>query len=247
MNNRQVIIKKVDKQTNVGWDVDLEIHHKKSREVGYLVPANTNSENDNNLLYNYWREQKIPWAESRVDLFERAVKLTANMKGLYLDFGTLTGNCIKIMCSLLPNDIVYGFDCYTGYPEEFGVQKKGAWCIPSPKNLPANSKLIEGLFEHTLKEFLKEQQQKINIIHIDCDLYDSTKYVFDTCYLYMQEGTVVQFNGLFNRNVFANGDTLFWFNDELTAWNDFVTEKNIKWEWVGSQGFSASMRITCLI
>jgi hypothetical protein len=165
------------------------------------------------------------------------------MKGLYLDFGTLTGNCIKFMCNLLPNEIVYGFDCYTGYPEKFGVQVKGAWAIACPKGMPSNSIIVQGLFEDTLEKFLREKQQKINVIHIDCDLYTSTRCVLDNCLPYIQEGTIVQFNGLFNRNVFAKGDTLYWFNDELTAWNDFVTENNVQWEWVGSQGFCGSMRI----
>jgi hypothetical protein len=240
MNNRKSIIAKVGVQTQ-GWNVDLEIGHDKSREVGYLVPKN----NDINPMYEYWREQKIPWAECRVSLLKKAVELTANMQGLYLDFGTLTGNVIKVMSSLLPNNIIYGFDSYKGYPEEFGVQSKGAWGIPIPTNFPSNTKLVVGLFQDTLYDFLKEKQQKINIIHIDCDLYDSTKCVLDECYSYMQIGTVVQFNGLFNRNVI--GDTLYWFNDELTAWNDFVKEKNIDWSWIGSQGFSASMLIKKLL
>jgi len=240
MNNRQSKLFTVPDEfsSKKEWDVDREIGHTKSREVGYLVPSNNNTDNS---LYHYWREQKIPWAESRVDLLERAVKLTVHMTGLDLDFGTLTGNCIKIMANLLPHKTIYGFDSYKGYPEDFGVQTKGAWAISPPSNLPPNTKLIVGLFQDTLISFLMEKQQKINIIHIDCDLYDSTKFVLDTCFPYIQSGTVVQFNGLFNRNILK--DSLYWFNDELTAWNDFITENKIEWKWIGSQGFSASMQI----
>ena len=240
MNNRKVVIAENVKleEGERGWDVNKEIGN-----VGSTIPLTILIPRDdsNTPLFNYWREQKIPWAHSRNELFETAVKLTSNMNGLDLDFGTLTGNCIRILAELLPNKTIYGFDSYKGYPADFGVQGKGAWAIPVPKNLPTNTQLIVGLFQDTLVNFLKEKQQKINIIHIDCDLYDSTKYVFDNCYPYIQEGTVVQFNGLFNRNIIGN--TLYWFNDELTAWNDFVTEKNIKWDWIGSQGFSASMII----
>jgi len=241
MNNRKVIL--LENATPLDsnlkdWDVNREIGNVGNPEpLTILIPK----DDTDNPLYNYWREQKIPWAHSRNALFEKAVELTSKLNGLDLDFGTLSGNCITLMANLLPNKIIYGFDSWKGYPADFGVQGKGAWAIPIPTNLPSNTKLIVGLFQDTLINFLKEKQQKINIIHIDCDLYDSTKYVFDNCYPYIQIGTVVQFNGLFNRNVLNH--TLYWFNDELTAWNDFITEKNIKWEWIGSQGFSASMII----
>jgi len=240
MNNRKIKLFDIPNGylNERGWDVDREIGHTKSREVGYLVPSDNISDNQ---MYQYWREQKIPWSESRVSLLEEAVLLTKNMNGLHLDFGILTGNCIKIMANLLPHKIIYGFDSYKGYPEEFGVLSKGSWAIPPPTDLPSNTELIIGLFQDTLHDFLLEKNQKINIIHIDCDLYDSTYCVLNECYPFLQKGTVVQFNGLFNRNI-LNG-VLYWFNDELTAWIDFVTTKNINWQWIGSQGFSASMKV----
>ncbi len=56
---------------------------------------------------------------------------------------------------------------------------------------------VKGWFEDTLPEFLStHKDEKIKIIHLDADLYSSTKYVLDQVYDHLSIGTIILFDEL---------------------------------------------------
>ena len=71
--------------------------------------------------------------------------------GLYLEFGVYKGGSINFISSILPDEIIYGFDSFEGLPEDWRYDlQKGGFNVDG--NLPPvnkNVRLIKGWFnEH---------------------------------------------------------------------------------------------------
>jgi len=98
---------------------------------------------------------------------------------LVCEFGVYSGLTINHIASLtrLP---VYGFDSFEGLPNRWrdGYRKGHFEVSELPEVLP-NVNLIEGWFDETLPNFIKEHDKSAGFIHIDCDLHSSTETVFD--------------------------------------------------------------------
>ena len=150
---------------------------------------------------------------------------------LWLEFGVYNGETINYI-SRFTRDRVYGFDSFEGLPETWrdGFEK-GVFTLNG--TLPAvneNVVLVKGLFRDTLSTFLSSENKKVSFVHIDCDLYSSTKHVLDNLICFMDEECIVVFDELVNYPGF-DGD-----NGELKAFYEFVTEHNIRFEWIGMNG-----------
>ena len=84
--------------------------------------------------------------------------------------------------SRFTNDKVYGFDSFEGLPEKWrDGYDKGA--LSTNGKLPivnTNVELIKGWFNETLLPFIqKHNGKKVSFIHMDADIYSSTKYVLN--------------------------------------------------------------------
>jgi hypothetical protein len=150
---------------------------------------------------------------------------------LWLEFGVGNARTTNYISSFT-NDPVYGFDSFHGLPEKWrdGFE---VGCFSTGGVLPhvnPNVTLVPGLFQDTLINFLQEQNKKISFIHIDCDLYSSTKFVLDSVKEYLDEDCIIIFDELVNYPGF-DGD-----NGELRALHEFVTENNVDYEWIGMNG-----------
>jgi hypothetical protein len=119
--------------------------------------------------------------------------------GMFMEFGVFRGRSISWIARKVPNEVVYGFDSFEGLPEQWADTPRGAFRLPSPPtNLPDNVKLVKGLFQNTLPPFLKMHPSRVSFVHIDCDLYSSTKFVLDTLRFRLHNAVVVfdEINGL---------------------------------------------------
>jgi len=108
------------------------------------------------------------------------MKLQHKPNTLWLEFGVASGKSINYF-SKFTNDTVYGFDSFEGLPEDWrGGFNKGAFNRNGiPPKVNSNVELIKGWFNETLEPFIKTKNKKISFIHMDADLYSSTKYIFD--------------------------------------------------------------------
>jgi len=145
--------------------------------------------------------------------------------GLWLEFGVATGKTITIISKFTDNKI-YGFDTFTGLPEDWGEhQEKGAYdqggILP---DVPDNVELFAGLFQDTLEDFLKEHPEPAAYIHLDADLYSSTKYVLDQLESRIVPGTVISFDEVYNKDVYLE--------HEMKAWLEFVERTGIDYKWI---------------
>ncbi len=164
------------------------------------------------------------------------MKLQHKENTLWLEFGVASGNTINYIASFT-NNKVYGFDSFEGLPEKWrdGFEKgffSRNGILPNVNN---NVELIKGWFNETLVNFIKIQNKKITFIHIDCDLYSSTKYILDTIINYIDNNCIIIFDELVNYPGF-DGD-----NGELKAFYEFITENNVDYEWIGMNGVPIGM------
>lgn len=136
-----------------------------------------------------------------------------NMQNLYMEMGVYSGNTFMGIRRSLPTDItLYGFDTFTGLPEDWelpgnlktdGVTpatfyRKGAFALPYMPDTPDFSEYIVGDVRNTLVPFLEEHNAPISFVHYDLDLYSSTKYAIENTYTRFKEGTVLVFDDIYN-------------------------------------------------
>jgi hypothetical protein len=168
------------------------------------------------------------------------IKLKHKPNTLWLEFGVASGSTINYI-SKFTNEKVYGFDSFEGLPEYWrdGFDK-GTFNMNG--NLPqvnSNVELIKGWFNVTLYDFIKNQNKKISFIHIDVDLYSSTKYIFDILINYIDKDCIIVFDELVNYPGF-DGD-----KGELKAFYEFITENNVNYEWIGMNGIPTGIIGKC--
>ena len=146
-----------------------------------------------------------------------------------LEFGVFTGGTANIISKHVNK--LYGFDSFEGLPEAWdGVVGKGFFKIDHLPIVNENVELIQGWFNDTLDDFLKKHTEEFKFIHIDCDIYSSTKYVFDKLIEYnkLNKGVIIVFDEILNYNKFLEG--------EMKALYEISTENNITFEWLGTHG-----------
>ena len=164
------------------------------------------------------------------------MKLVHKPDTLWLEFGVASGRTINYI-SKFTTQTVYGFDSFEGLPEKWrdGFDK-GAFNrngeLPIVNN---NVVLVKGWFNETLPGFITSQNKKVSFIHMDADLYSSTKCIFDTLKNYIDKDCVIVFDELVNYPGF-NGDT-----GELKAFYEFITENKVDYEWIGMNGTPTGM------
>lgn len=161
--------------------------------------------------------------------------LDATGDGLFLEFGVSVGESARKIANAIYPGKLYGFDWFKGLPEDWGPHMpKGSFAAEPPDDI-ANLVIVNGLFQDTLPGFLKQHQGPISFVHIDCDLYSSTKYVLDTIG-HRLRGAVLMFDECWNNDICEE--------HEGRAFKEFLAESGLKEEFIGyHHGNGAGYRI----
>lgn len=165
------------------------------------------------------------------DLHEWVVKTQLDSdlahSAVVMEFGVATGRTLNHFARLLPHKYIHGFDSFEGLPEDWtsrmprGFFKRNNW----PK-VAWNCHLYVGWFNQTIPTWkLRFVDTPILLLHVDCDLYSSTKTVLTELRKNIVPGTVIIFDEYMNYPG--------WQNDEFRAWKEFVSENNINYEYIG--------------
>ncbi|MEM4134581.1 MAG: class I SAM-dependent methyltransferase [Candidatus Micrarchaeia archaeon] len=157
--------------------------------------------------------------------------------GDIFEFGVYTGYTINFFANLEPETDIYGFDSFEGLPEDWNGYHYFDFNLNGemPKVKP-NVKLIKGWFSKSLPEFLKEYRKNdIKLIHVDCDLYSSTKTIFENLENYIKKDLIIIFDEYFNYPNFQL--------HEFKAFKEFVTKNNIKYQYIAYCGERVAVRI----
>ncbi len=169
--------------------------------------------------------------QNPLDYVFETMNLQHEPETLWLEFGVFRGRTISYISRHTTSE-VYGFDSFLGLPERWRAgYEKGEFYLGQPPSVPSNVRLLKGWFNETLPQFLRDTYpKKISFIHIDCDLYSSTKCVLNLVKDRLAPGCVIVFDEILNYPGF-DGDT-----GELKAFYEFVTENKVKFEWIGTNG-----------
>lgn len=152
-----------------------------------------------------------------------------SVPGMFLEFGVFSGRSIRNIAETNPGTTVYGFDGFTGLPEDWGsLFPKGEFACEIPADLPKNVELVVGLFNDTLPGFLDAHQGDVSFVHIDCDLYSSAKYVLEQLAGRFVDGTILAFD-----EIIGLPDCL---DHEARAFAEFLNEYGFSYECVGHFG-----------
>lgn len=117
----------------------------------------------------------------------------------YLEFGVAQGHSIRwfVEQNGNPASRYYGFDTFTGLPEDYGPYKKGYFNNNSapPDIKDTRVKFYQGLFQQTVPGFLTElNTSNRNVIMLDADLYSATLYTLTSLAPFLKEGDIVFFD-----------------------------------------------------
>lgn len=168
---------------------------------------------------------------SREDIY-KTIMTDTPVDGLFMEFGTAHGESMSILSSMLrPGQVIYGFDSFEGLPEYWmpGYNKGHFACKPPEQFLNREDvKLVVGLFQDTLGPFIEQHPQDVSMIHIDCDLYSSTKYVLTTLNSRIKPGTMIAFDEIFGYTG--------WEDHEYKAFMEFLQENDRGYKWIGQEG-----------
>lgn len=117
----------------------------------------------------------------------------------YLEFGVSKGESIKWWLTKIANkdSRFYGFDTFDGIPEDWGTKPRGSYT--NNGNIPLindpRCKCIQGLFQNTLPEFLKQQEPNRRlVVHLDADLYSSTLFCLCSLANHLKAGDLLIFD-----------------------------------------------------
>ena len=118
-------------------------------------------------------------------------------------------------------------DSFEGLPDAwFGELGKGS--LSTNGQMPKvndNVRLHKGWFNETLPKFAETYEEDVAFMHIDCDIYSSTKTIFDILGERISSGTVIQFDEYFNYPG--------WQHHEFKAFHEFIARRDFQYEYLG--------------
>jgi hypothetical protein len=118
--------------------------------------------------------------------------------GLYREFGVYG---VETLNSLHPRATgeVHGFDAFQGLPEDWRQgHEKGTFALETLLLVRSNVRLYKGLFEDTIPIFREQHPEQIAFLHVDADLYRSTRTIFEFLGDAIVAGSVIAFDEFSN-------------------------------------------------
>lgn len=144
-----------------------------------------------------------------------------------LEFGVRTGGTLKLISDNFSDCRVYGFDSFEGLPEGWSKGNhesydKSAFKCDPPETRP-NAELVIGWFDQSIPKWIEHHKtQKIKFIHIDCDLYSSTKTILKLLNDHIVSGTIIVFDEMYSWN--DPNQYATWETGEYQALKEWVEE-----------------------
>lgn len=192
------------------------------KHLGYWLNAFSSQESAYYILDKFPEAFKV--LETPFENLDYAFELYDT--GRILEFGVATGTTINYIAEKTEKK-VDGFDSFQGLPESWNQKEKGAFAQNIP-NVRSNVELHIGMFEESLDKYLKEypfeEDEIVGFLHIDCDLYSSTKTIFKKLAGKIGKGTVIVFDEYFN---YPN-----WKKHEHKAFIEFIETTHLNFRYI---------------
>ena len=203
-----------------------------------------NDEKDKEVFEILSKEIKnsVPFVDDDRSIRKYAIELALSNKEIknfeslyYLEFGVYTGRSSNFFSEYVST--LYAFDSFEGLKEDWsGMESKGTYSLNKkiPK-LNSNVTPIVGWVEDTLENFLEKHNPKINFVHMDLDLYKSTKFTLEKIKPYLVSNAVILFDELYNY--------LNWTEGEYKALQEVFSKEEYKYKAFRLNGCQAVIQI----
>jgi predicted O-methyltransferase YrrM len=165
--------------------------------------------------------------ESQRELIDFALGV-AGTEGHYLEFGVFTGGTIRFIAKRARGRVVHGFDSFQGLPAAwsgFSLAQRAFDRRGRLPRVPANVELHPGWFDESLPRWLAAHPGPAAFIHVDCDLYISTRVILTLLAERLVPGTVIVFDEYLN---YPN-----WEQHEYKAFQEFVAAYAVRYRYLG--------------
>lgn len=109
-----------------------------------------------------------------------------------LEFGVYKGDTLRTIVDLLVDvSNIYGFDSFEGLPEDWSGTsvKKGHFACKAP--YIHGAEIFSGWFEDTIPKYREVSDKPIGLLHLDADLYSSTRTVLDNLNDRIEQDTLI--------------------------------------------------------
>jgi len=210
-------------------DVNFELQLLARREAALYIRRHMAAAN---MYADRWRLLLAAVAEARPG-------------GLFLEFGVEKGASANFIAGLIARGgssaVLHAFDSFEGLPESWDgtFETRGKFTVSGKiPRLPSNVEVHKGWFEATLPGFRGAHAgATISLLHIDCDLYSSTRTVLDQIGDLLLPGSIVVFDEYLNYHG--------WKHHEFKAWQEFVAAGKVRYTYRGfcGQGGQVFLRI----
>lgn len=171
-----------------------------------------------------------------ISSIEYSVECIKNDYKHVLEFGIYTGQTITKLRNLLDETYkIFGFDSFEGLPEDWiGTPcNKGFFDVGGTIPNILGVDFYKGWFSETLALY-KNISQPISLLHIDCDLYSSTKDVLYTLNSEILPQTII----CFDEWIYAKCDGTFHNDHEQKCFYEWCSDNNRSFEFVEFEDLS---------
>mgnify|MGYP004702271055 CR=1 FL=1 len=188
--------------------------------------------------FAYGRSGNISFHGLGTSLLDAALA-SAPSSGLVLEFGVYHGLSLRHLAQRIDGP-VHGFDSFEGLPEDWKSDEPvGSYSAHGRLPLmPPQVELHPGWFKDSLPSFVAQQTENARLMHIDCDLYSSTRTVLNEVYPLLQAGSILVFDEFLGYPGYEH--------HEFRAWNEFAKKFGLAYEYIGFtlMARKAALRIT---
>ena len=174
----------------------------------------------------------------RRELWRAAIALIADPTLAWCEFGVGEGESLDWWSLHKPREApLLGFDWFEGIPEAWHTHAAGQWksaeYVPNRPDLT----IVRGLFEKTLSDpaVLSRLGRQIGLLHVDCDLYSSTKTILTSLSSRLLPGTVIIFDELYGYPA--------WHDHEIRAFRNHAESARWNFEYIGRADYQVAVRI----
>ena len=130
------------------------------------------------------------------------------------------GRSLGWLIDQYPHQIIHAFDSWEGLPEEWNHGTgKVADMSCEPPNVPTHIKLHKGWFKDTLPDWKQQHKGPIAFLHMDADIYSSTKEVLMSLNDQIVTGTVITFDEFCN----------FRLSGKMSKWQEHEFRALVEW------------------
>ena len=169
---------------------------------------------------------------NRSDFFDAVIAVADNSRPFY-EFGVWNGVSFQYLINTFKKG--FGFDTFTGLPEEWHNEPKGSYTGNGAVPKIEGGEFIVGRFEDTLPNFFSKERPKASLINFDADLYSSTLCALNNSNKVIDEKTILIFDELIMNDK--------WEEDEYKALNEFCSNFGYSYEVIAVSFFTKQVAV----